>query len=287
MFQPSELPAVETIVRQPAWMLQTAFYLSSLLAAIKVGEVLWAVFRRPALEVALTKDMFFRHTDQGEIVFLNAILSSSRRPAFVRDVKATLVHTDGSQTIKLKLERLGEPADRGSTVNDHYFFSSSPIDLIPVDNPTRRIYMFAVDDSRNQLVKAFETLRGITYRNVEGARKSLVPVGEDGASENAEALIIAAHTDFVNQGVEGLQIKPGKYVAKVTWTFASSTSKGLARRLFSKEASLSFVVPDGVRERMREELHRTGAREIHNIVQPSENATSYLPVVNPTDITPL
>ncbi len=287
MFQPPDQTAVTggiQTVGQPAWMLYSAFGISVVLFFVKIYEVLAALWARPRLTAKLTKDMFFRHGDDGEMIFLNAILSSSHRAAYITDMTATLVHTDGTQSIPLSLLSLGEPADRGNTTHDHYFFSSSPVDLIPIDKPTRRVLLFTAESHEVQLGATFAELREAA-RTHGLAAKLTVPNDPD-TPPPAEVLaardaLLAAGKVFVDKGMEAIQLKSGKYRVTVEWSYSLGSANS-AR--YSARSSISFVIPPGARERMRAALDRTGAAEVIRVIDPEQKGIPY-PTVAPTSIT--
>jgi hypothetical protein len=141
-----------------------ALVLSVALAILRFLEKRRESNTRAQLKLVMTQDAFVRYGASGEVLFLNLVLIGSKRSALVVDISMELQRvTDRGEIIArlpLRLLRLGVPRDRGGPIHDHFFFSSSPIDLIPANTPERRVLMCAVaesDETIGSAIKKFES----------------------------------------------------------------------------------------------------------------------------------
>jgi hypothetical protein len=287
MFQPSEA-APAAAASQPLWMIYTAFAVSVALAIIRLIEFIRAQWSKAELAATLTRDLFFRFGEVGETLFLNAVLTSSQRPAFIHAVTASLSRVDGTHVIPLRLEHLGEPADRGSTIHDHYFFSSSPTDLIPVDTPTRRVLMLVVESNTETLQAAYRTLMAATAPHLAFARQIAttfgnqpIPEPQQGQLSAAIGAISAAREAFVNQYFDAIQLQSGTYRANVTWHFRDAKKATSASR--EQRSSVSFVLPPDFRQRLRDRVREAGDARIRQEAT-GDAKLGFFPEVRPEQI---
>lgn len=283
----AQLPAMPTPSIQPAWMIYAAFAISAVLGLIRLWEFITTQGARSQLSANLTRDLFLRYGDMGELLFVNAVLVSSKRPAFVRDFQAAALLDDGTQTIPLVLRHLGEPADRGSVIHDHYFFSSSPTDLIPVDSPARRVFMLIAGGHENALATASRELRSTVLAHADVIRPALTNAdqpdsGVDPATELATAAITKAREKFVNTYFDGIQFRPGRYTIRLTWSYRDANSRGPVKGERQESASVSFTLAGDFRQQLREHVVQTSFAIVRQVVLPDSPVV--FPEVIPQDI---
>ena len=279
----AQLPALQPSLLQPGWMVYAAFAISAGLALIRLVEFI----ARSQLSANLTRDLFLRYGDLGELLFLNAVLVSSKRPAFVWNFQAAAYSADGTQTIPLVLRHLGEPADRGSVIHDHYFFSSSPTDLVPVDTPVRRVFMLIASGFDNSLAAASQELRSAVLAHADVIRPALTNADQAGDSDaNATTLAVGAITQaretFVNTYFDGIQFRPGRYTVRVTWSYRDANSRGLVKRERQECAKVSFTLAGDFRQQLREHVVQTSFAIVRQVVLPDSSVV--FPEVVPQDI---
>jgi hypothetical protein len=78
-------------------MLKFAFWASLFLTVLKAIELLIRLTRKPSLDLRLTRDIFFRIGDLGEVLFCNATFLARNGPILICDARAELRKTDQAQ----------------------------------------------------------------------------------------------------------------------------------------------------------------------------------------------
>ena len=83
----------------PNWSLVFAFFASLILSLIKLCEIL---FNTSKLEIVLTREMFYRLLDRGEVIYSNAVLVAHNSGAMIQDIKVKLTQK-GNRTNRTKI----------------------------------------------------------------------------------------------------------------------------------------------------------------------------------------
>lgn len=172
--------------------------------------------RRARLRLVLTPDAFFRYGSSGELAFFNLVLVSTHRPALIRDVRLDLQQRapngDLIRSIPLELLSLGQPRDRGTPIHDHFFYSSSPIDLIPQNVPERRVYMCTVAETRKTAGGMFEAFE-------HSVRKAAAGTAERSAYETQ---VLDLEKQLIGRVSPLLLSKSGHFRLRVTASYSDS-----------------------------------------------------------------
>jgi len=196
------LPAVA------AWV---GFALSITLAVVRLIEWWSASHVKARLSCSLTSDCFVRMTDAGEIIFTNVILSSSNRPAFLVGVDAVLTRVGmATKAFPLVLVRYGEPKDRGGPINDHFFFSSSPQDIVSPGEAARRVFMFSVELSRNEIARVCDEFSRSSADLALKVKQS-VGLADDSAQKALLGEVQSAAREFSVGYMNAVQLEHGQY----------------------------------------------------------------------------
>jgi hypothetical protein len=264
----------------PIWISIAALVVS--IAALAPQVLAWIsdARLRGTIIFSLTRDIFFRYSELGEILFVNSVIASRGKPLLIRSIEAELqLMGAASKRLPLRLLNLGAPADRGTTMHDHIFFSSSPIDLVPAGMPLRRIHLFVIGEYDNALRTAFEELRA------EAGQLATAP----GAADDATKQLILdqaekAGEQFLNDYFASVQLESGTYRLDMTLIYeeADSPHGGKARTVAS---SIEFTVPRDLRDRLRNDMRRT-IRDVF-MQSLSSDATVAYPVFAPATVTVL
>ena len=223
---------------------------------------------RAHLSLALTRDLFIRYTEVGEVLFINAVLIASHRPVIITGFTAILRHQGVGKSFRMNLLRMGQPADRGTAMHQHYFFSSSPTDLIPVDQPIRRIYMLAIDQYDSMLSAAFVHFKE-ALTNLEPAMRALVANASDERPvEQAEVRshLTEAIKKFVDDYVDGVQLEQATYTVEVTVSYREAKKQNDTSRDAVSHAEFTVALP--VKLSVRPLLARVGESAASAIVDP-------------------
>src|SRR5438270_819125 len=110
------------------WMILAAFWISVILALIKVAEVIYSITRAPRLDMRLTEDVFFRLNQLGECLFCNAVMLGWDGPSLVDGCRIILEKTDSVvKTFPFKVLHVGEKVKGSGALADHYFPGTSTL----------------------------------------------------------------------------------------------------------------------------------------------------------------
>ncbi|MFC1613883.1 hypothetical protein ACFL5K_01130, partial [Gemmatimonadota bacterium] len=81
----------------PEWMIIFAIIASSVLAILKILEIIFKAVQKSNLEIALTREVFFRILEaNGEALYLNAVLLAYDSSTLIKDIKASLRKENGA-----------------------------------------------------------------------------------------------------------------------------------------------------------------------------------------------
>jgi hypothetical protein len=260
----NHLAEIEVPTQLPAWAGWIALGLSSILAVIKVVEFASKRIEKARLSLSLTVDGFFRLGADGEVVFLNFIMFPERKPAFITNIEAVLKRMGGSRKeYALELLKLGTPADRGNTIHDHFFFSSSPVDVVTTEDATRRIAMMVIADYRSNLSRVSSSFiasaleLGPQIREANAAEMS-------GDPERAQALksrILTLVSTFVEQYFEHCQLENSEYEIELTVRYRDVLGAG-SQKLRTARSTLRFSLPVETRQVMKRRLEEYAKQTI-------------------------
>ena len=106
----------------PLWMAVFAFVVSVFLAILKVIEWIMFFFKKSSLEIALTREVFFRILEKGESLYVNAVLIAYDKGTLITDVKATLKKINGAtKEYELRVSDIGEKFRNPEGLPNYYF----------------------------------------------------------------------------------------------------------------------------------------------------------------------
>lgn len=243
--------------RLPVLAAWTGFGLGVLLTAWRIYDE-WCQRRITCiLSCSLTSDCFFRLIDGGETAFLNIVLCPQDRPAFVTDIRATLTRLGTTRKqFQLHLLRYGQPADRGKTIHDHFFFSSSPLDIINPGFATRRVLMMSIDEYRADIVQLTNQFYSKAIELALAARIA-VTQSDTGKQEELMNSIRAAAEGFAGQYIDKVQVEAGQYEINMAITYRDVEGHG-SKRLRVCNTKLAFDLEAGVRDMAHKRLKAFG-----------------------------
>lgn len=243
----------------PMWMLYFSFWVSLVLALLRIGEHFSKAIRGCNLEIRLTKEAFLRIIDSGECWFINCVAIANETLAIIEGVTGTLEKTDSStKSFPLEFLRLGEKFRNSSGIPEFYFHSSSPINAIPVNNPQRLVFLFSIKDYSANIKEAFDKFN---FKLLESSIRFKELAGQSNSENNPEIIkIIQEAESLVNTVFEKIysliQIEQGKYKFTVKVKYRQ---KGFYTPLFySKEASsvIHFLVDPLAKEHFKNQLKK-------------------------------
>jgi hypothetical protein len=242
----------------------TGLAISAVLAVVRLWEFARDLRKRASLRIVQTPHFFVRFAEEGELFFLSLVTFASTRAAFVESATIDLhrLGPGGSKRWPLKLLRVGQPIDRGRAETDHLFFSPSAVDLVPVDQPLRRVYMCAVDASRTTIVGASHTFRAaLDSIRREYTELQKLSEGEDRTKGDIRirGLLESASESFVNSYMDVVQLEGGSYevTCMLHYRDAGRAPDGQCQSVAS---TVVFDFSMIVKEELRADLKRLAAK---------------------------
>jgi hypothetical protein len=262
----------------PPWVAWVGFALSVVLATMKIYELVHSRRTLSSLSCSLTKDCFFRITENGESLFLNVVFSTKDRPAFVTAARATF-HRRGeiAKTFPLALQRLGQPADRGGTINDHFFYSSSPLDVIEVNQPSRRVYLFTLHGYEDKFQAGFAELHNRLTAEAVTMRSAYQSL--DAALQSQGVRIVQdAVEQFVQSINQNIQLEEADYRIVFEVDYRDVEGHG-SRTHRTCRSEIHCTIPERTREFITNQLRTYGVETAKNVM--GQSVTTNYPAVVP------
>ncbi|TAJ16356.1 MAG: hypothetical protein EPO68_11250 [Planctomycetota bacterium] len=225
-----------------------------MLGFLKLREA-WLAHRvKSRLSASATADCFYRLTDSGETLFVNLVVSPHERPAFVTEIRAHLCRTGVTKKdMPLDLVRYGEPADRGNPINDHYFFSASPIDILQTGTAARRVLMMVISEYRTEMEQIARELQARAFALAGEARVAMN--GDEQARKDVVEKIEACATEYTSKYMNKIQFDDGDYELEVLLKFRDVEGHG-ARELRECKTKVCLSVKGDFRALMQQQIRR-------------------------------
>lgn len=263
----------------PHWMLVFSVIASFILAILKIVEVVSRALTKASLEIALTREVFFRILDSGESLYASVVLVAYDTGALIQSITSSLTKTNGAtKSFGMRVAQIGEKYRAPDGLYQFGFHSTSPVSFVPPNNPQRQVF-----------ICEHESYAGDTKQHFQRFQQELLQIREQlGAHPNLDealgielnAQVDSAVTKAEVEIMDKVQIEPGNYTLAIT---VSYRQKGMffpltwRRNVTSK---VDFLVEDYARNLMRHSLrdHLIGrAMQVLFNQQPVPPAPQYEP----------
>jgi len=239
----------------PNWMIIFAFIASLVLTILKIVEGILSAMRKSTLEVALTREVFFRIFETGEALYANAVLVAYGVGALIKDIKASLKKEDGAtKEFALRVAQIGEKFRSTEGLYQFSFYSSSPLVFIPENNPQRQVYICEHSAYADATKEEFQRFQQALFQ-IKGKYSPLPPADE------TQAARLVAEIKEVTAGacmniMDKIQIEPGKYTLSLTVTYRQKGKYLPISVTKTATSGIQFVVEDYARDFMRNSLNQ-------------------------------
>lgn len=232
-------------------MLYFSFWASLILAILRVSEHGFKAIRGANLEFRFTKEIFVRAFNLGECWFCNCVLVSNETPSIIESIDATLEKTDNaSKKFPLSLVVQGEKYRGNNGLQNFYFHSTSPISIIPTNNPQRILYLFSNASYASQIRKVYDDFRLFLLQRSNSLKESI-----ETETESRQILInkilqeIIAEVNRVgNQIIQLIQVEPGKYTISISVRYKQKDPFTPFFKTKDCSSKLTFEIDSNVRE---------------------------------------
>ncbi len=278
-------PPSSEVINLPNGMLIFAFIASLLLTLIKIVEITINILRKPTLEIALTRETFFRILETGEALYVNSVIIAYDVGALITCIKVSLKKENGAvKDFPLKVSQIGEKYRGSEGLYQFSFHSSSPLAFIPEGNPLRQVYICEHEsyaEATNQKFKEFQQkLIEIKerYKNIQET--------EAGIREQLLLELSNITNDACTDIMDKIQIEQGKYTLNVTVKYKQKGKYFPSFITKTAKSGIQFVVEEYARDSIRYSLKVYLENKSIQFLT-NQNGTNISPEYSPNNIVEL
>jgi hypothetical protein len=269
----------------PDWMIIFAFTASLVLTILKIGEGILSAVRKSTLEVALTREVFFRIFDTGEALYTNAVLVAYGVGALIKDIRASLKKEDGAtKEFTLRVAQIGEKFRSAEGFYQFSFYSSSPLAFIPENNPQRQVYICEHLSYSDATKQEFQRFQQALFQ----IKEKYNPVPTEDVARAAE--LVSELNDTVAAAcasvMDKIQLEPGRYTLSLTVTYRQKGRYLPISVTKTARSGIQFVVEDYAREFLRSSVSEyLGQKAVQFLLNKTDTLRS--PEYAPTSVVEL
>jgi hypothetical protein len=257
----ADLPQVgsHALINLPSWAPYFAFYASMALVAFQLLKIVLPLFSGAKAEFRITKEIFFRLTTDGEVLFCNGVLVSHKGGILQKEVKVTLEKSDAAKKVfPFEVLNFGTPVKGAGAMAEFFFYTASALSYIQENAPLRNIYYCANREYSEKIRKLFDT-----YNEMLVSNKKLIEVSQKQTAGGGQPLPDAkAFVDnlpsiiekLANDIMENFQLEKGSYKLSVDIVYEQKNSPLPRFWNKSSKSSISFDVGDDVKLLMKSQL---------------------------------
>lgn len=237
----------------PYWMLVFSFVVSSLLALLAIAEGLCRALRKATLDIALTRELFFRLLEGGECLYANAVLVAYDAGALVQDIAASLTKRNGAtKTFKMRVAQIGEKYRTPEGLYQFSFHSTSPLGFVPPSNPQRQVFVCEHDSYAGATRESFQLFQQSLYKIKEefSGITDLEPEILQQLNQRVQTVV----EDSAVAIMDKVQLEPGRYTLEVSVAYRQKGRFFPVATRRSSNAKVEFTVEDYARDYLRYNL---------------------------------
>lgn len=270
----------------PYWLVMLSVYLGLGATIALIVDVLIRLWRSPYLKLVLTDELFFRLLENGESLYVNAILIANDSGALVQDVSIELEKSDGAsrKSLQLRIRQIGEKQRIVGDGHEYYFYSSSPTYFVPENNMERVVYLCTYQSYDMQTERLFadinEKLSEVTRQYV-GAP---TPWSEE-TVRNVDLEVKPVIKRAVDSLMDKVQIEEGNYNLKLSIKYRQKMKMLPINCVKNTMSKLTFKVDGSALAIIRNQLEKYLNAKAYTLLtgqQPPIQA--YLPEYAPKEI---
>lgn len=234
----------------PQWMLLFSFLASSILSILAIVEGVCRALRKATLDIALTREVFFRILESGESLYANAVLVAYDAGALIQTITASLTKRNGAtKTFGLRVAQIGEKYRTPEGVYQFSFHSTSPLSFVPPGNPQRQVFVCEHESYASDTRQCFQRFQ-----------QALLKIKEEfsGLTNPDQSILVQQVQTAVEYAVTGImdkvQIEPGKYTLTITTTYRQKGKFFPIAYRRTASSKVEFTVEDYARDFLRSSL---------------------------------
>ena len=271
----------------PNWIVITGSLFGLLLGIFKIINWFDKLTKLPDLDVALTKELFFRLTNTGENVFTNCVLIARNGPVEITDVNFTLKRISGSQkTFNISPVHMGNKiADPPNPYAAHNFTSKSCRMYLAENAPCHILYLSVLEEYSGEFKNETSKFDSSVLDYANELKLKLPEIEAKGVEYFAEINSKLTHMETEAKGkiLSLVQLESGNYELEVKVSFLK-----LGVRIFNDKGistnKITFSVEENLKELYSDQLQRALTTTAKNILFNQETTYVY-PEYQPIKIT--
>lgn len=249
--------SLQQLPNLPHWAPYFAFYASLFLSCLTIIGILYALLKASKVEFYLTKEIFFRLSSDGEVLFCNGVLVAHRGNVLQKKVDITLKRVDAvEKTFPLEVLNFGTPVKGSGALPDFFFYTASPLAFIQENIPERNIYYCVNREYSERIRKVFDDFRErITINKplIDSSRD----LPEEQRPQEANEFVKGIPTfieQIANDIMQQFQLEKGDYKLTAQLTYRQKNSP--IPRLWDKsvQSSITFSITDDVKKIIKGQL---------------------------------
>jgi len=242
----------------PDWMIIFSTIISLIWTFLAIVELIHKTIRGANIEFRLTREIVLRILKEGECFYANGVFISYFGGALIDDVKATLIKTDNAKKeFPLSIIKYGEKYRNNEGLEKYYFHTTSPLEFVPNNLPKRIVYLcaqktysdkFAENDSN--FILALDKIK----EEYSSKLNDLVKYDSKVVGSEMQKKVEEITNNVLNELMDAIQIEKGNYNFIMTIRYHQ---KGKIIPSFKKKettSSITFVIDDHVRDKIRYKL---------------------------------
>lgn len=280
---------IQNTINLPSWVIYAGIIGGFVVSFIEIIKFILQLLKNANLEVILTRDLFFRLTNLGEILFCNAVILSKQGDVEVRDINLSLVKKSGDsrKNYKLDIVQIGEKVAReNETSAQHLFYTSSPITYITSEKLERPLYMAVLTEYSDQIRSNIELFVMDIQDFADNLRNQLTQIQDN------QDLFIQAISNKIDQSiseylpriVSAVQLEAGTYELTACYTYIPMDGVFRMMQRKTKTAIVEFSVEDNIGAKYEHGMRRMLTDMAFGIIFPEKASNVSYPEYQPISI---
>jgi hypothetical protein len=258
----------------PLWAQILSLAIASFLAILRAVEF----FEIPELDVRLTRDLYFRLIDDGEVVFCHAVLLARKGPVLIQDIELTLKRVGNrdraEKSFPIRVIRFGEKVKGPGLTAENHFYSSSPLLYFSENEPQRAVYLGVQREYQSTQQRAVQSfvgrVRGLKEKFSKSPTQPLGAEAGEQALKELQELITESHREMIGL----IQLEVGEYELNARVTYEAPGFKLWTRRAIST-SSIGFSVEEQSLSNWKAQLSDTLRVQATNLLTDGNNFVRY------------
>jgi hypothetical protein len=229
-----------------------SFFMASLVAILIIFQ---KIFTRSKLDIALTRDVFFRILENGESLYANVVLAAYDTGALIKNILANLTKVDASKKVfPLRVAQIGEKYRADDGDSKYYFSTTSPLCFVPENFPQRQIYLCEyasyADPTKNEFQQFQQNILQVKLKYPVPPDSNTDPTGFSQFKTDIDNVIQNTLSNIMDK----IQIEAGRYILNLTIEYKQKEKYFPIFRDKKASSQIQFEIEDKARNYCKMQL---------------------------------